>query len=107
LRIPPEGGGPLDAVLQKGTKKKPLKAYLRQGGQAVEFINSEGRKVWKIKEGYHKRSLNEVVMFRYKTAFTASMSARKIDNQQREVALKCKILNIFNKQGMPLAYKAT
>jgi hypothetical protein len=100
--IPP----PIDAVLQKGTKKKPVKEYLRQRDQAVEFINSGGRKEWKIKEGYHRRSLNEVAMFRYKTAFTVNMCARKIDNQKREVALKCKILNIFHKQGMPLAYRA-
>ena len=100
--IPP----PKDAVVQKATKRKPAKEYLRQRDQAVEYINKEGRKEWKIKEGYHRRSLNEVVMFRYKTTFTASMRARKIDNQKREVALKCKILNLFHKQGMPLAYKA-
>ena len=100
--IPP----PKDAVVQKATKRKPVKEYLKQRDQAVEFINKEGRKEWKIKEDYHQRSLNEVGMFRYKTTFTANMSARKLDNQQREVAIKCKILNIFNKQGMPLAYKA-
>jgi hypothetical protein len=71
--IPP----PKDAVLQKGTKKKPVKEYLRQRDQAVEFINSGGRKEWKIKEGYHRRSLNEVAMFRYKTAFTVNMCARR------------------------------
>lgn len=97
--IPP----PKDAILQKGSKKKPVKEYLQQRNQAVEFIQTHDRKAWKIKEGYHQRSLNEVSMFRYKTTFTASMSARKIDNQQTEVALKCKILNLFNKQGMPLA----
>jgi hypothetical protein len=101
--IPP----PKDAVVQKAPKRKPVKEYLRQRDQAVEFINSEGRKEWKIKEGYHRRSLNEVAMFRYKIAFTANMSARKIDNQQREVAIKCKILNLYRKQGMPLAYKAS
>lgn len=100
--IPP----PIDAVVHEGTKKKPTAAYLKQGNEAVTWIKTHDRKAWKIKEGYHRRSLNEVAMFRYKTAFTASMSARKMENQKREVALKCKILNIFNKQGMPLAYKA-
>lgn len=97
---------PKDAIVQKGTKKKPVKAYLEQRNQAVEFIQTYGRKEWKSKEGYHKRSLNEVAMFRYKTTFTASLRARKIAHQKTEVALKCKILNLFNKQGMPLAYKA-
>jgi hypothetical protein len=96
---------PKDAVVQKATKKKPLKAYLEQRNQAVAFIQEHGREEWKMKEGYHERSLNEVGMFRYKTTFTAKMSARKMDNQKTEVLLKCKILNIHRKQGMPLAYK--
>lgn len=99
--IPP----PKDAVVQKATEKKPPKAYLRQRDEAVKFIASHDRKEWKIKEGYHRRSLNEVVMFRYKSTFTGKMSARKIENQKTEVKLKCKILNIHRRQGMPLAYK--
>jgi IS5 family transposase len=99
--IPP----PKDAIVQKATSRKPVKAYLEQRNQAVAFIQEHGREEWKIKEGYHERSLNEVGMFRYKTAFTATMSARKMDNQKTEVLLKCKILNTHRKQGIPLAYK--
>jgi hypothetical protein len=33
------------------------------------------------------------------------MSARKIENQNNEVALKCKILNSYRQQGMPIVYK--
>ena len=69
------------------------------------FIASHERKGWKIKEGYHRRSLNEVVMFRYKSTFTGNMSARKMENQKTEVKLKCKILNMHRRQGMPFAYK--
>jgi hypothetical protein len=59
-----------DAVVQKATKKKPVKAYLVQRNQqAVEFIESHDRKAWKIKEGYHRKSLYEVAMFLHKTAF--------------------------------------
>jgi len=100
--IPP----PTDAVVDEGTKKKPLEAYLKQRNQAVEYIKSHNRKEWKIQAGYHKRSLNEVVMFRYKRNFTANMSAKKIENQKTEAALKCKILNLYSRQGMPIAYKA-
>lgn len=99
--IPP----PKDAVVHQGTKKKPVKAYLRQRNEAVEFIRAYDREAWKIKEGYHQRSLNEVAMFRYKTSFTAQMSARKMETQKTEVALKCKILNIYRQQGMPIASK--
>ncbi|MBF9252252.1 IS5 family transposase [Pontibacter sp. 172403-2] len=100
--IPP----PKDAVVRKGSKKKPVPDYLKQRNEAVAYINRQDSKAWKIKEGYHQRSLNEVAMFRYKTAFTGQMSARNIENQRTEVQLKCKVLNIFRQQGMPLAYKA-
>jgi hypothetical protein len=100
--IPP----PKDAVIHTGSKKKPVKEYLRQRKESIEFIKAYDRKSWKIKEGYHQRSLNEVVMFRYKTSFTHQLSARKMESQQTEVALKCKILNIYSQQGMPISYKA-
>lgn len=100
--IPP----PKDAVVRKGTKKKPLPQYLEQRNEAVDYINRQGSKAWKRKEGYHKRSLNEVAMFRYKTTFSASLNARKMENQKTEVQLKCKILNLFQQQGMPVACKA-
>lgn len=100
--IPP----PKDAVVQKGTRKKPVPDYLEQRNGAVAYINSQGSKAWKRREGYHKRSLNEVAVFRYKTSFSAQMSARKMENQKTEVQLKCKILNIYRQQGMPLACKA-
>ncbi len=99
--IPP----PKDAVVHKGSKRKPAKEYLRQRNEAVGFIKEHDRKQWKVKEGYHQRSLNEVAMFRYKTSFTHELSARKMESQQTEVALKCKILNSYRHQGMPDAYK--
>lgn len=102
--IPP----PIDAVIHdihKGTKKKPPKIFLEQRNQAVEYIKEHDRKQWKIKENYHKRSRNEVVMFRYKTSFGDHMNARKLENQKTEVTLKCKILNTYRKVGMPIACK--
>ena len=100
--IPP----PKDAVVHTDTKKKPLPDYLKQRNEAVEYINSKDSKAWKEKEGYHQKSLNEVAMFRYKTAFTGRMSARKMENQKTEAQLKCKVLNLFRQQGMPAACKA-
>ncbi len=100
--IPP----PKDAVVHPGTKKRPVPDYLKPRNEAVTFIQQQDRKAWKQREAYHRRSLNEVAMFRYKITFTAQMKARKMEQQQTEVALKCKILNTFRQQGMPLAYKA-
>jgi hypothetical protein len=57
--IPP----PKNAVIQKAKGKKPLPDYLIQRNRAVEYINKHGSKSWKEQHGYHRRSLNEVVMF--------------------------------------------
>ena len=99
--IPP----PKDAVIQKGTKKKPVEDYLRQRNHAVEYINEHGRGAWKDQTGYHRRSLNEEVMLRYKTTFGGELSARKIKNQTTEVRIKCLILNKYALLGMPNSYK--
>jgi hypothetical protein len=42
---------------------------------------------------------------RYKTTFGAQMQARKIENQQTEVLIKTKILNIQRDVGMPMSYR--
>ncbi|GHV52150.1 hypothetical protein FACS1894181_14990 [Bacteroidia bacterium] len=61
--IPP----PKNTVIQKAKGKKPLPDYLIQRNRAVEYINKRGSKSWKEQNDYHRRSLNEVLMFRYKT----------------------------------------
>ncbi len=99
--IPP----PKDAVIHYSTKKKPLPDYLIQRNQAVEAIQDVGRKEWKINNGYHKRSLNETAMFRYKTSFGGEMKTRKLQHQKTEVNIKCRILNTYRRQGSPIAYK--
>jgi len=101
--IPP----PKNAVMQKGTKKKPLPPYLVKRNEAVQFINEHGSKEWKIQNACHQRSLNEVVMFCYKTIFGGEMNARKMDNQCAEAKLKCAILNKYTQIGMSVSYKVT
>ncbi|KAA6319449.1 hypothetical protein EZS27_030655, partial [termite gut metagenome] len=53
------------------------------------------------------RSLNEVVMFRYKTIFGGELDARTFENQKTEVKIKCLTLNKFSGIGMPHAYKVS
>jgi hypothetical protein len=62
---------PKNAVIQKMKGKKPLPDYLIQRNRAVEYINKDGSKSWKEQ----RRSLNEVVMFRYKTIFGGELEA--------------------------------
>ncbi len=99
--IPP----PKNGVVTLPKKKKPVPEHLKERNQAIEYIQKEGLNAWKEKEGYHQRSLNEVVMFRYKTIFGGELKARKIETQKAEVKLKCMLLNKFIGIGMPDSYK--
>ncbi|MDR1274341.1 MAG: hypothetical protein LBK12_07310, partial [Odoribacteraceae bacterium] len=84
---------------------KPVPGHLIQRNETIEYIQEHGVKKWKQESGYHQRSLNEVVMFRYKTVFGGELDARLIENQTTEVKLKCLLLNKFTGMGMPDSYK--
>jgi hypothetical protein len=67
-------------------------------------IRKIGRKQWKIKSGYHRRSKAENGFFRYKTIFGDCVSARTDANQETQLLLRCKLLNRFTALGMPNSY---
>ena len=99
--IPP----PKNAIVRKAKKGDPLPEHIVKRNESVEYIQKHGSKQWKIANKYHKRSLNETVMFRFKTIFGGELSARRMENQQAEVLLKSLILNKFTGIGMPISYK--
>jgi hypothetical protein len=68
--------------------------------QAVRDIRALGKKGWKEKVRYHRRSLAETAMFRFKKLFTAELNSRTFMNQAQEVFIKCNILNQFNGLGL-------
>lgn len=72
--------------------------------EALRGIRKLGRRQWKETSGYHQRSIIENVMYRYKTIHGDRLQARKRENQELEVNLKCKILNLMAYQGMPDSY---
>ena len=84
--------------------KKPL-PYLQQRDEAIKTIAIIGRDEWKKQENYHQRSKAETAMFRYKTIIGNTLSARKIENQQTEVRIGCKILNITLQISKPKSVK--
>lgn len=94
--VPP----PKNAVLSKGSSPE-----LTSRDHAVERIDQIGRSEWKKEVGYHKRSLSEVVMHRYKGTIGNKLSTRKMENQVAEVKIGCHILNVFNGCGMPNSVK--
>lgn len=69
--------------------------------ECVRQIRREGRRAWKQSIGYHRRSLAETAMHRLKCCFGGSLKNRKLDNQQTEATLRCKLLNLFVTLGMP------
>lgn len=89
--------------------------YLEQEGdfdeyprnKAIQEIDQLGRKGWKINHGYHRRSLSETAMFRFKTIYTGILYSRTIETQKTETAIKIKALNIMTAQGMPVSIKRT
>lgn len=67
-------------------------------------IRQVGRAKWKEEADYHRRSLAETGVFRYKTTFGDELNARCFDNQATEVFIRCRILNLMNQMGKPESY---
>ena len=61
--------------------------------EIIRKIRTLGRAEWKKQSEYHRRSIAETTMFRYKKIFGDELSARLFDNQTTEVFIKCNILN--------------
>ena len=59
----------------------------------IREIRKIGRKKWKEKHKYHRRSISETAMYRFKTLLGDKLSSREFQRQANEVFIKCKILN--------------
>lgn len=99
-KIPPPQnaviGDPInEAVIQRN---KAIRAIMGLGG------NDEARALWKKLTGYHRRSLVETTMFRYKTIFGSNLRSRNWKNQKIEIMIKCYALNEMTKLGMPIGH---
>lgn len=63
--------------------------------------DEDARKFWKKLKGYHRRSLAETGMYRFKTLFGRDLRCRTFQGQQSEAYVKAKALNIMTHLGMP------
>jgi hypothetical protein len=72
--------------------------------QTLHRIEAVGRAEWKRESGYHRRSLAETMMFRFKTLFGNTCSRRTFSNQAAELLLACAALNRMTHLGMPDSY---
>ena len=71
----------------------------------LKEIEVDGRAEWKKKSGYHRRSLSETAMFRFKTIFGPTLYARKFEKQKTEAKVKVKCLNKMTALGLPISRK--
>ena len=79
-----------DAIIQQhgNCKATPLAR-----DEMLRAIRQKGRKGWKQASGYHRRSLAETLIYRYKHLIGDTLKARTEANQQVESRLGCAILN--------------
>lgn len=86
-----------NAVLPRGRPSK--KESLRT--RAVRDCKRRGRTAWKKHHRYHRRSLSETAMYRFKTTFGGSLFSRSFPRQKTEAILKVKTLNTFRRLATP------
>ncbi len=63
--------------------------------------DDDARKIWKKLKNYHRRSLSETAMFRFKCLFGDQLTSHRFENQKAEVWAKCIAINRMNSLGMP------
>lgn len=88
---------------QNGNSAKPP----LQRDQNLRQIRRQGRQRWKRASGYHRRSLDETAMSRFKTTFGNTLQARTLPRQVTEARIKCCALNRMAQLGMPNSYRVT
>jgi len=83
-------------ILTQRTAKVSRRKTKSARDLVIQEIAEIGRDEWKKRHRYHRRSLCETAMFRYKTIFGAQLNSRNLESQKREALLKCNLLNKFN-----------
>lgn len=98
IAVPPQRNA---KIWQHGNSSKP--SWPRD--QILRRIRRVGRKRWKEEVGYHRRSLAETAMFRFKIIFGNTLSTRTLARQVIEARIKCAALNRMTQRGMPKSYR--
>ncbi len=101
VTIPPQKGA---AIWQskRGTSRGTSNSSPRN--ENLHRMREIGRRQWKQESGYHRRSLAECAMYRYKTLIGDKLQARKLERQAREAFIGCVALNRMTHLGMPESY---
>mgnify|MGYP006432521699 CR=1 FL=1 len=92
-------------------KNAKIKRHGNSGGprlprdEAIRYIRQHGRNKWKRVHDYHRRSLAETAVYRFKGLMGRFVEARTWENERTEVRLKAKTLNQMTRLGMPKTIK--
>ncbi len=70
--------------------------------EAVQVMRKEGLAHWKKISGYHRRSLAETAMFRFKQLMAGQITLRKYNGQVGEVMAYVSAINKLNTLGLPV-----
>ena len=98
IAVPPQRNA---RIWQHGNSSRPPLPR----DQNLRRIHRVGRKRWKQEAGYHRRSLAETAVFRFKIIFGNSLRARTLPRQITEARIKCAALNRMTQLGMPDSYR--
>ena len=91
LVTPPRRGARLKQHANSYAPPHPRDIHLRE-------IRQIGRAEWKKKNNYHRRSISETAMYRFKVVFGDKLLSRCFSRQANEAFIK---LNILNKMNVP------
>lgn len=72
--------------------------------EVIRAIRELGRAAWKKRNDYHRRSIAETTMFRFKQIFGDNLHAIVFESQAAEAFVKCNVLNKMTSLGMPDSY---
>ena len=105
----PEQGAPIHPIIpprkdakieQHGnTNAEPLPR-----DETIRAIRKRGRRGWKHDSGYHRRSVAETQIGRYKQILGDTLRTRTLTNQQTEARLGCALLNRLRALAKPESY---
>lgn len=98
VTIPPRKGA---RIWKHGNTKGERQAR----DENLRYVRRHGKAKWKRDSGYHRRSLAETAVFRYKKIFGDKLQSRKQENQFQEMIVKAALLNRVTHLGMPESYK--
>jgi len=97
VTIPPRRGA---RIWRHGNSKAERLAR----DENLRAIRQVGHKQWKQQSGYHRRSLAETAMSRYKRIVGDKLRARDFDRQSTEAFVGIVMLNTMTQLGMPQSY---